>query len=106
MEKLTKELTDIEVVFLDLDGTIYMGEDLIEGALDFLNRIEKKGIRRFFLSNNSSKSVKQYLSKLENLGIPATEEEILLSTHDLLAWLASNEVNKTYLVGTDGMKQC
>ncbi len=105
MEKLTKELTDIEVVFLDLDGTIYMGENLIEGALDFLNRIEKKGIRRFFLSNNSSKSVKQYLTKLENLGIPATEEEILLSTHDLLAWLASNEVNKTYLVGTDGMKQ-
>ena len=43
------------VIFLDLDGTIYMGENLIEGAVDFLNRIEKKGIRRFFLSNNSSK---------------------------------------------------
>ena len=90
MEKLAKNLTNIEVVFLDLDGTIYMGDNLIEGAVEFLNRIEKKGIRRFFLSNNSSKSVKQYLSKLENLGVPAKEEDILLSTHDLLAWLSSN----------------
>ena len=54
MEKLAKNLTDIEAVFLDLDGTIYMGDNLIEGAVEFLNRIEKKGIRRFFLSNNSS----------------------------------------------------
>ena len=64
MENLAKNLTGIEAVFLDLDGTIYMGDNLIEGAVEFLNRIEKKGIRRFFLSNNSSKSVKQYLSKL------------------------------------------
>ena len=62
MQKLAPNLDGIEAVFLDLDGTIYMGDNLIEGAVDFLNRIEQKGIRRFFLSNNSSKSVKQYLS--------------------------------------------
>ena len=85
MQNLTSNLDGIEAVFLDLDGTIYMGDNLIEGAVNFLNRIEERGIRRFFLSNNSSKSVKQYLSKLENLGVPAKEEDILLSTHDLLA---------------------
>ena len=52
MEKLAKNLTNIEAVFLDLDGTIYMGDNLIEGAVNFLNRIEEKGIRRFFLSND------------------------------------------------------
>ena len=104
MEKLDKNLDGIEAVFLDLDGTIYMGENLIEGAVDFLNRVEERGIRRFFLSNNSSKSVKQYLSKLESLGVPAKEEDILLSTHDLLAWLSSNNVSETYLVRTDRMK--
>jgi len=105
MDKLAHNLNGIEAVFLDLDGTIYMGDNLIEGAIDFLNRVEERGIRRFFLSNNSSKSVNQYLSKLENMGIPAKEEDILLSTHDLLAWLKSKNITETYLVGTVGMKE-
>ena len=82
MEKITSNLENIEAIFLDLDGTIYMGDNLIDGAIDFLNRIEEKGIKRFFLSNNSSKSVAQYLVKLEKMGIPANKDEDLLSTHD------------------------
>jgi len=81
---LDNSLGGIEAIFLDLDGTIYLGGDLIDGAVDFLGRLEASGIRRFFLSNNSSKSVGQYLEKLQSLGIPSTEEDILLSTHDLL----------------------
>ena len=67
MRALTSDLEHIEAIFLDLYGTIYMGDNLIEGAIDFLNRIEKRGIKRYFLSNNSSKSVNQYLTKLEKM---------------------------------------
>jgi ribonucleotide monophosphatase NagD (HAD superfamily) len=105
MEKITSNLENIEAIFLDLDGTIYMGDNLIDGAIDFLNRIEEKGIKRFFLSNNSSKSVAQYLVKLEKMGIPANKEEVLLSTHDLLSWLKAENISETYLVGTEGMKE-
>ena len=105
MEKITSNLENIEAIFLDLDGTIYMGDNLIDGAIDFLNRIEERGIKRFFLSNNSSKSVAQYLVKLEKMGIPANKEEVLLSTHDLLSWLKAENISETYLVGTEGMKQ-
>ena len=105
MEKITSNLENIEAIFLDLDGTIYMGDNLIDGAIDFLNRIEERGIRRFFLSNNSSKSVAQYLEKLEKMGIPANKEEVLLSTHDLLSWLKAENISETYLVGTEGMKE-
>ncbi|HIC50851.1 MAG TPA: HAD family hydrolase, partial [Candidatus Poseidoniales archaeon] len=70
MAELDATLDGIEAVFLDLDGTIYLGETLVAGALDFLGRIESRGIHRFFLSNNSSRSVSQYLSKLRGLGIP------------------------------------
>ncbi len=80
---ISESLDGIEAVFLDLDGTIYLGEDIIEGALDFLHRLEEKGVRRFFLSNNSSKSTSQYVDKLKKLGIQSTEDDILLSTHDL-----------------------
>lgn len=98
-------LDGIKAVFLDLDGTIYLGSNLIEGAESFLSRLEESGIRRFFLSNNSSKSVGQYLEKLHGLGISASADEILLSTHDLISWLRENSIDQTYLVGTEGMRE-
>jgi len=58
------QLNGIDAVFLDLDGTIYLGGNLIDGALDFLKRCDERGIKRYFLSNNSSRSVKQYVEKL------------------------------------------
>ena len=105
MAPLSKSLDRIEAIFLDLDGTIYLGGEPIEGALDFLERLDQRGIRRFFLSNNSSKSVSQYLEKLTSMGIPANEQDILLSTHDLLSWLKKEGVTETYLVGTEGMRE-
>ena len=105
MAPLSKSLDRIEAIFLDLDGTIYLGGEPIEGALDFLERLDQRGIRRFFLSNNSSKSVSQYLEKLTSMGIPANEQDILLSTHDLLSWLKKEGVTETYLVGTEGRRE-
>ena len=99
------KLENIDAVFLDLDGTMYLGGELIPGALEFLNRCESQGVRRFFLSNNSSRSVDQYLQKLDAFGIPATSEDVLLSTHDLIAWLHGFEYHRIYLVGTEGMRQ-
>ena len=102
--KLDNSLEGIECVFLDLDGTIYLGGELIPGAIDFLNRLKMKDIRFFFLSNNSSKSVDQYLRKLNEMNIPAGVNDIILSTHDLITWLKKNEISETYLVGTQGMQ--
>ena len=99
------QLKEIDAVFLDLDGTIYLGGELIEGALDFLARCDEKGVKRYFLSNNSSRSVKQYVKKLQAFGIPAAEEDVLLSTHDLLSWLGANNITKTWLIGTEGMRE-
>ena len=104
MNKITESLDGIEAIFLDLDGTIYLGNKLIDGAKDFLVRLKKRKIRIFYLSNNSSKSVSEYVEKLENLGIQVVEEEILLSTHDLISWLSKNNVSDTFVVGTRGMK--
>ena len=97
-------LNEIDAVFLDLDGTIYLGGELIPGALEFLQRCNDRGVKRFFLSNNSSRSVNQYLEKLQGFGSPAEPADDLLSTHDLLSWLNKNNITKTWLIGTDGMK--
>ncbi len=101
---MNKSLNGIKAVFLDLDGTIYLGGNLIDGAIEFLNKCEENGVQRFFLSNNSSKSVTEYVAKLHGFGIPAEAKDVLLSTHDLLSWLGKEGVTETFLVGTEGMR--
>ena len=102
---MDSRLDNIDAVFLDLDGTIYLGGDLIPGALEFLKRCDEKGVKRYFLSNNSSRSVQQYVEKLQRFEIPADEKDVLLSTHDLLSWLKKEQITQTWLIGTEGMKQ-
>ena len=100
---ISPSLDGLQAIFLDLDGTIYLGGKLIPGALDFLGRCGERGVSRFFLSNNSSRSTLQYREKLSAFGIEVKEDEILLSTHDLLSWLNKNNIEQTYVVGTKGM---
>ena len=97
------KLEGVKAIFLDLDGTIYLGGNLIPGALEFLGRCKDQGIERYFLSNNSSRSVDQYVAKLHRMGIPCTADDVLLSTHDLLSWLQKEGVTKTWAIATEGM---
>ena len=99
------KLEGVKAIFLDLDGTIYLGGNLIPGALEFLERCEDQGVQRYFLSNNSSRSVDQYVAKLHKMGIPCTADDVLLSTHDLLSWLQREGVTKTWAIATEGMCQ-
>ena len=101
---MDSELLGVKAVFLDLDGTIYLGGNLIGGALEFLKRCEDKGVRRYFLSNNSSRSVEQYVAKLNKMEIPCNSNDVLLSTHDLLSWLAKNNITRTWSIATAGMR--
>ena len=102
---MDSKLSGVKAVFLDLDGTIYLGGTLIPGALEFLSRCEEQGVQRYFLSNNSSRSVDQYVAKLHKMNIPCTPDDVLLSTHDLLAWLQKEGVTKTWAIATKGMCQ-
>lgn len=102
-QRLTVDLDGIDAVFLDLDGTLHMGWEPIPGVHAFLERLERAGIARRFLSNNSSKSVDAYVERLSAIGIAATPDEVLLSTHGLLAGLAERGVTRIWLVGTASM---
>ncbi len=89
-----------------MDGTIYLGEKLIPGAEEFLSVLRKKGIKYYYLSNNSSRSKSDYVSKLKQLGIPASPEEIILSTDGVIDFLHSRKIDKTYVVGTQSTRRC
>lgn len=74
-----KNISEIKNWLLDMDGTIYLGEELIPGALDFLQGIKSRGGRAIFLTNNSSRAPRDYVEKLRRLGIEADQEDIFTS---------------------------
>jgi HAD superfamily hydrolase (TIGR01450 family) len=93
-----------KVAFLDLDGTIYMGDNLIPGAREFLDYLEESGIFFYFLSNNSSRSKLDYVRKLSKLGITTNEGGIILSTDGVVAFLQQKRIKNIYVVGTESMR--
>lgn len=94
-----------DVFVLDLDGTVYLEETEIDGASEVIRSLRGSGRRVFFLSNNSSMWKDVYISRLASMGIPASEEEIVLSTDHVVAYLGANDVTQLYLVGTEAMKR-
>lgn len=72
-------LRDIHCYLLDMDGTIYLGNELIDGAKEFFDLLREKKIRALFLTNNSSRNRMNYVEKLKKLGIDATPDDIFTS---------------------------
>jgi HAD superfamily hydrolase (TIGR01450 family) len=103
MSDFDRRFTQTKVVFLDLDGTVYMGDNLIPGALDFLDYLKNKGIFYYFLSNNSSRSKAAYVQRLGKMGVNTSQEQIILSTDGVLAYLQEQQVNQVYVLGTKSM---
>ena len=76
---LRRILAPIRCFMLDMDGTFYLGDNLIDGSLDFLAALKRTGRTARFLTNNSSKSASVYKKKLEKMGV-----EIAVSEEDLM----------------------
>lgn len=100
------KLKEKTVYLLDMDGTIYLGDELIEGAKEFLETIKKSGKRYIFLTNNSSRNKRDYVDKLNNLGIEAVEEEIFTSGEATTMYLKKKkEGARIYLLGTQALEE-
>jgi HAD superfamily hydrolase (TIGR01457 family) len=89
-----------------MDGTIFLGDELIEGSKEFLEMIKSEGKRYIFLTNNSSKNRRIYVDKLIRLGIHVTEEEIFTSGEATTLYLRKHkEGAKVFLLGTKSLEE-
>ena len=98
-------LKDIKLYLLDMDGTIYVDNQLFDGTLEFLEYVKSIGGKYFFVTNNSSKSVDKYVEKLAKLGIPSTAEDFLTSTNATVLYLQEKNYHKIYALGTTSFKE-
>src|SRR5262245_28885958 len=105
MLSMNRRLASIRHVALDMDGTIYRGGTLFEVTLPFLNLLRELGIGYTFLTNNPSKSVRDYLDYLNQLGIQATQDQLYTSTQATIEYLQEQlpRVKKIFALGTPSM---
>ena len=89
----------------DMDGTIYNENTLFDGVIELLNRIETNNGRYIFITNNSSKSLKDYIRKINSLGIKADEQNFFTSTQAAILLIKKRFPNlKVYCQGTQSMQ--
>ena len=102
MEQTIRErLSGIRCFLLDMDGTFYLGERLIDGSLDFLEALRRTGRDAWFLTNNSSKSASAYVEKLARLGVPEPfRSQVMTSGHAAAHYILEKyPQGKGYLLG-------
>lgn len=79
-----------DAYIFDLDGTIYLGDELLPGAKRLINELRGRGKAVRFVSNNPTKDPMMYAEKLARLGLPTPIEEIVNTVITMTRWLLAN----------------
>jgi HAD superfamily hydrolase (TIGR01457 family) len=101
-----ERLSTVQGFLLDMDGTFYLSDRLLEGALRFIDLLREQGKEFLFLTNNSSKHGLQYAEKITRLGLPLTEAGVLTSGEATALYLKEkNPGARIFLVGTPALEE-
>ncbi|MBQ6762027.1 MAG: HAD-IIA family hydrolase [Bacteroidales bacterium] len=97
----------IRHVALDMDGTIYLGSALFPFTPAFLESLRSRGIGYSFLTNNPTRSRKDYVGKLTGMGIQVSEDQVLTSSVATIGYLRAQlpQVRRLFLLGTPSMQR-
>lgn len=102
---LPARLGEIKHVVLDMDGTIYLDESLFDETKPFLKTLADQGIGYSFITNNNSRSRREYLDKLKRIGLPTPADSLVTSAHATATFLATElpAVKNLFVLGTPGL---
>lgn len=99
-----EKIHELKLYLFDMDGTLYLGNRLYDFTKDLLAKIKATGRRYLFMTNNSSKSVEDYIKKLAALGIDATREDFITSSQATAYYLHKYHEGQTlYVCGTKSL---
>ena len=96
----------MRLYLFDMDGTLYLGDRLYSFTIELLSEIRKAGGKYLFMTNNSSKSVADYIKKLGRLGITADREDFITSSQATAYYLHKHHEGQIlYVCGTNSLKE-
>jgi HAD superfamily hydrolase (TIGR01450 family) len=98
-------LNNVRVFLLDMDGTFFIGDQLIEGSLAFIETLKSQKKRFVFLTNNSSRSASDYVEKITHLGLPINRDDVFTSGEATARYVKKHYPGeKIFLVGTPSLE--
>lgn len=101
-----KDLKSKKLFVLDMDGTFYLGDRMIEGSLGFLEKLGATGREFLFFTNNSSRNGAFYKKKLAGMGCFVEEDRIVTSGDVTIKYIRENYPGAgVYLVGTEFLRE-
>jgi len=99
-------IREIKSFMLDMDGTFYLGDRLLEGSLDFIRTLKRQGKEYIFLTNNSSKNKTVYAEKLKAMGIDEPPDRIFTSGEATVMYVLRHfSQRRVFVFGTDCLEE-
>ena len=106
-EEQRARLRRIRHLALDMDGTIYMENNIFPFTIPTLNTLKAAGVGHSFLTNNPTKSVGDYVAKLAKMGIECAWEDMYTTPIATIDYIkkAYPEVKRLFMLGTPSMRE-
>lgn len=96
-----EKLRACTLFLLDMDGTLYLGDEVFPGAVDFIRALEETGRDYIYLTNNSSRAGSDYINRMRRLGFPCEPKNVFTSGMATALYLNENFPGvPVYPVGT------
>lgn len=101
-----KDIKKVKAFLFDMDGTIYLGNQLLPGMPELFFKLNRMGKMYYYVTNNSSKTHLEYVNLLTAKGFPAKEENILISTDAMMKWIKEYApLSKILFLGVPSVEQ-
>ncbi|WP_239720301.1 MULTISPECIES: TIGR01457 family HAD-type hydrolase [unclassified Mammaliicoccus] len=98
-------MKDYKGYFIDIDGTMYKGSKIIEGAIEFIEYLNANNKDYLFVTNNSSKTPAEVAEKLNNMGFNTSSEHVITSAMATAGYISEESPGASvYMVGGSGLK--
>ena len=93
-------LSEKKLFLFDIDGTVALGDVLLPGAAEFFQEIKERGGQFVFITNNSTKSIADYIKKFRQMGVSTDPQNFVTASTASASWLRQHAAGKTiYTLG-------